>query len=93
MIQCIICHYDKDTKYPVANVHRHTTLGELKDYFAETTKLNRADLKAWNCSNSPMTRDDMNLESYNLVYDDEPLIINMSTRWNEKATTLLPYYM
>lgn len=92
MIQCFICHYDKDTLYPVLNVNKNTTLKELKTFFANTKKINILDLKAWTLSNTPLIYDDKSLEFYNMAYDDEFVIICMSNKWCNAVSELHPYY-
>jgi len=91
MIQCLIRDYPTDKFYHIEDVNESTTLAELKQHFTKFKGIKYFDLKAWH--NSPMEDDNKTLYDYNLAYEDEILIINMASEWDEKRSEMLKYYI
>jgi hypothetical protein len=83
-----VCDYATGTKYRF-NVDGNTTLGQLKQMFANLKKgVNAKELCAW--VGSPLNNEDKTLDEYDIAYNGT--IVFMATEWTEYMKVLLPYH-
>jgi len=88
MLQCFISDDETGKNYLFDNVNATTTLGQLKQRFAQIKGVQPDKLCAW--VSSPLIDDNMTLGDYNVAYDD--IIIIMATKWDEERAEMLQYY-
>jgi hypothetical protein len=88
MFKCFISDNETGKGYLFDNVNATTTVGQLKQRFAQIKGVQPEKLCAW--VGSPLVDDNMTLGDYNVAYDD--IIIIMATEWDEEMLRLLKYY-